>query len=58
MVKRTIGNGPGEFSDENVDEIDLTLIDWFLTLSPWERLQASANWARLATLGRVEGEDE
>lgn len=40
------------------DEIDPTLIDWFLTLSPWERLQASANWARLASLRSAEREDE
>ena len=39
------------------NEVDLTLIDWFLTLSPWERLQASANWARLTTLRRAERED-
>jgi len=38
------------------DEIDRSLIDWFLTLSPWERLQASANWAKLAALRRVEAE--
>ena len=40
------------------DEIDLTLIDWFLTLSPSERLQASANWARFAALGRAEVQDQ
>ena len=39
------------------DEVDLTLIDWFLTLSPWERLQASANWARLSALGRGDKDD-
>jgi hypothetical protein len=39
---------------ETEDEIDHTLIDWFLTLSPRARLQASANWARLAALRRVE----
>jgi hypothetical protein len=50
-------NADGE-SAESSDEIDLTLIDWFLSLSPWERLQASANWARLAALGHGEGEDE
>jgi hypothetical protein len=38
------------------DEIDHTLIDWFLTLSPWDRLQASANWAKLAALRRVEAD--
>jgi hypothetical protein len=39
-------------------EIDATLIEWFLTLSPWERLQASASWARLATLRRAEREND
>ena len=39
MVERALE----EDVDEPSDEIDLTLIDWFLTLSPWERLQASAN---------------
>jgi len=43
---------------KGADEIDLTLIDWFLTLSPSERLQASANWARLAALGRAEVQDQ
>jgi hypothetical protein len=47
-----------EDDDDFSDEIDFTLIDWFLTLSPWERLQASANWARLAALGRADSEDE
>lgn len=40
------------------EEIDVTLIEWFLTLSPWERLQASANWARLATFRRAKSEDD
>jgi hypothetical protein len=40
------------------DEIDLTLIDWFLRLSPSERLQASANWAQLARLRRAEPEND
>jgi hypothetical protein len=45
-------------ASDDVDDIDPTLIDWFLTLSPSERLQGSANWARLAGLGRGAGEDE
>jgi hypothetical protein len=49
---------PEDGLDELSGEVDLTLIDWFLTLSPWERLQASANWARFAALGRRETEDE
>ncbi len=40
------------------EEIDHTLIDWFLTLSPWNRLQSSANWAKLATLRRVEAKTD
>jgi len=58
MVDRMLKANADAISDESSDEVDLTLIDWFLTLSPWERLQASANWARLAALGRVEREDE
>jgi hypothetical protein len=54
MVERALE----EDTDELSDEIDLSLIDWFLTLSPWERLQASANWTRLAALGRADTEDE
>ena len=53
MIERAL-----EDDDNLSDEIDLTLIDWFLTLSPWERLQASAHWARLAALGRADSEDE
>jgi hypothetical protein len=40
------------------DEVDVTLIAWFLTLSPSERLQASANWARLARLRRAEPQND
>jgi hypothetical protein len=58
MVERMPERDADEASAESSDEIDLTLIDWFLSLSPWERLQASANWARLAALGHGEREDE
>jgi hypothetical protein len=34
--------------------IDTTLIDWFLSLSPWERLAASASWAPLYDFHRAE----
>jgi hypothetical protein len=54
MVERALKKDTDELSDE----IDISLIDWFLTLSPWERLQASANWTRLAALGRADTEDE
>lgn len=53
MAQRVVDEEADDFSDE----VDLTLIDWFLTLSPWERLQASANWARLAALGRGDTDD-
>jgi hypothetical protein len=53
MTERAFDEEPDDVSDE----VDLTLIDWFLTLSPWERLQASANWARLAALGRADKDD-
>ncbi len=49
---------PNRQTGEMADEIDRTLIDWFLTLSPWDRLQASANWAKLAALRRVEAETD
>jgi hypothetical protein len=49
---------PDREAAETTDEIDHTLIDWFLTLSPRDRLQASANWARLAALRRVEAEND
>ncbi len=58
MVERALERNLDEFSDDAADDVDLTLIDWFLTLSPWERLRANANWARLAALGRAEAEDE
>jgi hypothetical protein len=45
-------------TSEMADEIDRTLIDWFLTLSPWDRLRSSANWAKLAALRRVEAEPD
>ena len=53
MAERVVDEEVDNFSDE----VDLTLIDWFLSLSPWERLQASANWARLAALGRGDTDD-
>ncbi len=46
-----------EEADDLSDEVDVTLIDWFLTLSPWERLRASDNWAQLAALGRGDKDD-
>ncbi len=58
MVERALERNLDEFSDDAADDVDLTLIDWFLTLSPWERLRANANWARLAALGRAETKDE
>ncbi len=58
MVERALERNLDELSDDAADDVDLTLIDWFLTLSPWERLRANANWARLAALGRAETKDE
>jgi hypothetical protein len=52
------GGEPNRQTDEMSDEIDRTLIDWFLTLSPWDRLRANANWARFAALRRVETETD
>jgi hypothetical protein len=61
-VRRRVVQEPGgkanRRSDEAGCEIDRTLVDWFLTLSPWERLQSSANWAKLAALRRVEAETD
>ena len=44
---------PGD-PDGSRAEIDTTLIDWFLSLSPWERLAASASWAPLYDFRRAE----